>query len=171
MDPYVQLAQLAVKEYVINQRIIPVPPNTPAELLTRKAGVFVTLLKGKQLRGCIGTFLPTKENVSQEIITNAIAACSRDPRFMPIEFSEFPTLSYEVSLLQEPQPLTDFNQHDPQKHGLIVRAPDGRSGLLLPGLEDIDLTEKQLALACQKGGLDPHRDSLECFHFTTEKHV
>lgn len=43
--------------------------------------MFVTLHKNSDLRGCIGTYLPTRDNIIEEIIMNAIAASTEDPRF------------------------------------------------------------------------------------------
>ena len=80
MHPLVLLAKQAVEEYVTKRRIIRVPEELTPEMKQKK-GVFVSLHKGKNLRGCIGTFMPTRKNVAEEIIYNAIAASSEDPRF------------------------------------------------------------------------------------------
>ena len=62
-----------------------IPTNLPKELLEEKRGVFVSIHKFGQLRGCIGTFLPTRENIAKEIIENAISSSTLDPRFPPIK--------------------------------------------------------------------------------------
>ena len=46
--------------------------NLPKEMLCEKHGVFVSLKKFNQLRGCIGTILPTTSSVAEEIIRNTI---------------------------------------------------------------------------------------------------
>ena len=74
--PLVKLAKDAIKEYIKNRRIIK-PPDDLAEEMKGQAGVFVSLKKRGQLRGCIGTFAPTAKNIAEEVIHNAISAATR----------------------------------------------------------------------------------------------
>jgi len=182
VDEYVKLAKEAVEEFIKNKKVISVPKDLPLELYSKQAGVFVTIYGMKEsgglprshakrvLRGCIGTILPTKKNLAEEIVSNAIAACSRDNRFAPITEEEFAKLSFEVSILNEPTILKNLKNHDPQKHGLIVKCADGRCGLLLPDIDGIDAFEQQINIACQKGGIDSGTDDISLFQFTVEKH-
>ena len=170
MDSFVSLAQKVIENYIKNRVVIQAPRNLASEFYKRRAGVFVTIYNKKDLRGCIGTFLPTKENIALEIIDNAISACSRDYRFMPITEKELPALNYEVSILSEPCPIKDLKKHNPKKHGIIVSTSDGRRGLLSPDLETIDTTEQQIIIASQKGGIDPFKDKIQLDEFTVEKH-
>lgn len=171
MDKYVELAKKAAEEYIKNKKIIKIPRDLPEEFYFPRGGVFVTIHKGKELRGCIGTFLPVKENIVQEIIDNAIAACSQDNRFLPITKEELPELNYEVSILSEPKPVKDIKAHNPKKCGIIVRCGDGRCGLLLPDLGGVDTADQQIFIACQKGGIDPQSGNYELYEFTVEKHI
>lgn len=130
----------------------------------------MTIYNNKTLRGCIGTFLPTKENIAREIISNAISACSKDYRFSEITEKELPKLSYEVSILSEPAAVKNIENHNPKKHGIIARCDDGRCGLLLPDLEGVNSTEEQINISCQKGEIDQIKDSFSLFEFTVEKY-
>jgi len=96
MHPLVKLAKQAVESYIQEGKIITPPADLPLEYLQKKAAVFVSLHQNNELRGCIGTYLPTKENIAQEVIANAIAAASEDPRFNPITKEDLPNLKYEV---------------------------------------------------------------------------
>ena len=80
-------------------------PQAMESLLHDRAGVFVSLKKHGQLRGCIGTFLPAYQNLAEEIRNNALAAGLKDPRFSPVEASELPTLVYSVDILSQPEAL------------------------------------------------------------------
>ncbi len=115
--------------------------------------------------------MPAKENIVREIVSNAVAACSKDYRFSPITSEELPELNYEVSILSEPKPVKDIKAHSPKKHGIIVRCDDGRCGLLLPDLEGVDTIEQQIFISCQKGRIDPQSDNYELYEFTVEKHI
>lgn len=169
MDDYVKLAKNAIEGYIKTGKIIPVPMDLPPEFYSRKAGVFVTIYKDKNLRGCIGTYLPTKKSIAGEIIDNSIAACSRDNRFNEITKEELKELSYEVSILSEPKPVKNIEEHNPKKDGIIVRCLDGRCGLLLPELGGINNANQQISIACQKGGINPRSDKIQLFEFTVEK--
>ncbi|RME67657.1 MAG: AMMECR1 domain-containing protein, partial [Nitrospirae bacterium] len=80
MHPLVKLARDAIEAYVTDRRVI-APPQELTEEMKERAGAFVSIKKHGQLRGCIGTFLPTKTNLAEEVIRNAIAAATEDPRF------------------------------------------------------------------------------------------
>lgn len=170
MDKYIKLAQKAIEEYINNGIIIKTPEYLPNEFYSRKAGVFVTIFKDGELRGCIGTYRSVWENIAREIIENAVSACSKDYRFMPIAKSDLIDLKYEVSILSEPRLIKDIKKHDPKKHGLIVKSVDGRLGLLLPDLEGVDTIDEQFKICCQKGGIDPDKDETTLYFFTIEKH-
>lgn len=171
MDAYVNLAKKTVEFCVKHGRAIEMPEELPQEFYSRKSGVFVTIFKNNELRGCVGTYLPVRENIAQEIIDNAISACSRDYRFSPISKSDLLYLKYEVSILSSPELIKDIKNHNPKKHGLIVRCADGRCGLLLPDLDKIDTFDHQALIACQKGGINPEKDGPMLYFFTVEKHA
>lgn len=170
MNDFVMLAKEAVEAFIREGKRIEVPENISERLLKEKAGVFVTIKKNGFLRGCIGTIAPTCKNIAEEIIENAIASARDDLRFGRIKPEELDKLSYEVNLLKEPQKVTDPSKLDPQKQGIIVAAKDGRSGLLLPGIEGIESPANQILIACQKAGIDPQSEKFEIFCFETEKH-
>ncbi len=170
MNEYVNLAKSAIGEYVKTGTIIPVPENLPPEFYEKKHGVFVSIHNGAELRGCIGTYLPAHKNLAKEIILNSIAACSRDNRFSPISAEELPNLKIEVSLLSVPEKISTPDELDPKKYGVIVKCPDGRTGLLLPDLEGVDSIEQQISIAYQKGGISPALEKeMEIFKFTVQK--
>lgn len=184
MNPYILLAKQAVENYVKEGEIISVPDDLPKEFLKRKAGTFVTIMKNGQLRACIGTHLPLQENIAQEIIHNAIAAAFEDYRFGPIHKEELPYLSYTVSILSEPELVKDIKKElNPKKFGIIIKTLPKfssknlggqaalKSGLLLPDLEGVNTIEKQVSIACQKGGIDPAREKIFIYKFTVEKHA
>ena len=186
MHPLVSLAKLSVENYIKEGKIISSAEDLPEEFLSRKAGTFVTIKKNGELRGCIGTYLPTKENITEETIHNAIAAAAEDYRFGPIREEELPHLSYTVYILGEPELVKGIKELDPKKYGIIVKTipikgPTGidvvfnghfvaKTGLLLPDLEGVDIIEKQISIACQKGGIDPESEKIFIYKFTVEKY-
>lgn len=154
LSPIVKLAKEAVEVYINDGNIIS-PPIKLTNEMKKKAGVFVSLHKFGQLRGCIGTFAATKENVAEEIIANAISSATRDPRFPPVATVELDDMEYSVDILTKPKSVKEKSKLHPKKHGLIVEC-DSRKGLLLPDLEGVDTVDKQIDICCQKAGISPN---------------
>lgn len=152
-DPYVALARKSVEMYVADGTIIDVPDVLPAEMAKKRAGVFVSIKKSGQLRGCIGTITPARRNIAEEIIHNAVSASTEDPRFNAVEESELDSLVYSVDVLGEAEVIGSMDELDVKRYGVIVRA-GRRSGLLLPDLEGVDTPEKQVSIALQKAGIN-----------------
>jgi len=150
MHPLVKLAKKAVETYVKEGKITQPEELTPE--MKQKAGVFVSIHAHGELRGCIGTIEPTRKNVAEEIIVNAISSATRDPRFYPVTPGELADLDYSVDVLTKPEPVADKSQLDPKKYGAIVEA-GWRRGLLLPDLEGVDSVDHQIEICCQKAGI------------------
>jgi AmmeMemoRadiSam system protein A len=189
MHPLVKLAQLAIETYLKEGKIIEVPKDFPEEFLKRRAGVFVTLEKNGKLRGCIGTYLPTRINVAEETIRNAIAAATQDWRFESVKLEELKEISVSVSVLSYPEEVKDLKELDPKKYGVIVKnfplafpnqdwILDGildeeiipKTGVLLPDIEGVETVEQQISIACQKAGIDPQKEKIFVYKFTVEKY-
>jgi AmmeMemoRadiSam system protein A len=151
---YVGLARETIENYVKQGKIITPPLGLPEEMINQKAGIFVSLKKFGDLRGCIGTFMPTQENIAREIIKNAISAAVDDPRFSPMNASELEDLSISVDVLTAPEEIKDISQLDPKKYGVIVSS-GYKKGLLLPDLEGVDTAEYQIDIAKRKAGIYP----------------
>ena len=151
-SPLVVLARETAEAYARGEKPRD-KPDLPPEARTR-AGVFVSIKKHGQLRGCIGTVSPVRRNVAEEIRANAIAASAQDPRFEPVEADELGDLVYSVDVLGPAEPAAGLEDLDPRRYGVIVRR-GGRQGLLLPNLEGIETAEEQVAIARRKAGIGP----------------
>ena len=147
------LAREAVTRY-LGERLTIEPPVAIPPPLSERAGVFVTIRTGGALRGCIGTLSPTRLTVAHEIITNAVAAATADPRFPAVRLHELPWLTFEVDRLAPPEPVPDESHLDPARYGVVVEA-DLRKGVLLPAIEGISTIQQQIALARAKAGIPP----------------
>ncbi len=170
MNSYVKLAKEAVELYIKTGKILPVPIDLPGEILQRRAGVFVSIYNGDNLRGCIGTYLPSEINIAKEIITNAVSAATRDYRFDPITKKELTGLSYSVYILEEPRQIKDIKELNPKKYGILIKSKKGKSGLLLPDLPGINTIEGQLGAVCQKCGVNPEREYISIWKFEAKKY-
>ena len=141
-----------------HERII-LPEGLPKEMLTRRAGAFVSLHRHGRLRGCIGTIMAIEKSIAEEIVQNAISACSRDPRFSPVTADELSTLEISVDVLGELESIDSHNELDVKRYGVVV-SHGRKRGLLLPNLDGVDTVEEQIRIARQKGGIregEPYR--------------
>lgn len=167
-DDFVKLARHSLEYFVKNHKPAELPKNLPEEMIFRRAGVFVSLHKDGNLRGCIGTIAPTTKNIAEEILQNAISACSRDPRFSPVEVSELDDIIYSVDVLGEAEKIFDTKDLNPKKYGVIVEN-GGRRGLLLPDLDGIDTVEQQISIAKQKAHIGA-KEPVEVWRFEVIRH-
>ena len=156
-DAYVRLAYQAVDYYVLHRRYLPIPEDIDEELINGRAGTFVSIHKEGLLRGCIGTIAPARDNIAQEIIANAVSACSRDPRFSPVSEDELKDLEISVDVLGETEDVSSPEELDVKRYGVIVSCGE-RRGLLLPDLDGIDTVEEQIDIARKKGGIGKDED-------------
>ncbi len=156
-DEYVSLAVRTIREYIKDRIKIKVPEVLSQEFYNNRNGVFVSIKKEGRLRGCIGTIEPTKKNIAQEIIDNAISAATRDPRFNPIEENELSALTVSVDILSEAEDIESKEELDVKKYGVIV-SHGYKRGLLLPNLEGVDTIDYQISIALQKAGIKPNEN-------------
>ncbi len=123
--------------------------------LWEKEGAFVTINMNGRLRGCIGQIISEDKPLWQVVRDMAIAACSEDPRFPPVNNDELNKLEYEVSVLSRPQIINDWQKIKLGEHGVIVRK-GFRSGVFLPQVATEtgwSLEEFLSQLCAQKAGL------------------
>ena len=168
-DPYVELATKTIKDYIINGRINNPIEITDEEMLNNKRGVFVTIYKNNDLRGCIGTIIPTQKNVGEEIIKNAISAANYDPRFDPVTKEELDDLEIHVDVLSPLEYVKSKDELDEKKYGVVVSSAFKR-GVLLPDIESVNSVDEQLAIALRKGNISPNED-YEIQRFQVIRHI
>ncbi|AAB89286.1 MULTISPECIES: TIGR00296 family protein [Archaeoglobus] len=153
----VRLAREAIEHYLEERKIL---QKRLDGVFSQKRGVFTTLTKHGNLRGCIGFPYPVKR-LDEAIIESAIAAAVDDPRFEPVRLSEMNEIIVEVTILTPPERIDakpkDLPNHvEIGRHGLIVKMGPF-SGLLLPQVAveyNMD-AEEFLSETCMKAGLPP----------------
>lgn len=138
----------------------PAPADDPR--LGERGACFVTLHRHGELRGCIGSIRPQRP-LAEDVVQNAIAAATRDPRFPPLSRDELASTQIEVSVLSSPEFIDFGDESDlmrqivPHEHGLILFA-GCRSATFLPQVWDqLPEPERFLAALKHKAGLPPDR--------------
>jgi AmmeMemoRadiSam system protein A len=137
--------------------------DVPVELLARFPrfrqirGTFVTLKKRGELRGCIGT-LNASHSLAQDVVSNAVNAAIRDPRFPPVRPDELGEIAVSVSVLDVPRPLVGVtgdalvNRLRTEHPGLIIEYQGRRSTFLPQVWDDLPEPIEFLGHLCSKQG-------------------
>jgi len=142
----------ATLECYLETRAIPEFHTTRPDLLSRR-GVFVTLHRGEELRGCIGQITADRE-LFRIVQKCAIGAAVQDTRFRRVTREELDALTIEISVLTPMRRVEDIGGIEVGRHGLFIIRGRHR-GLLLPQVPGQYGWDREtfLAQTCRKAGL------------------
>src|SRR5262245_31928426 len=148
-----EIARNAVSSYLAGHA--PRLPDVPTGPLTEARGIFVSLHRGIELRGCIGN-IHAVSPLYRGAAECAIAAAVGDPRFIQLMAAELPIVEFEISVLSALQPVGDIREIEIGRHGLLI-SKNGARGLLLPQVATTYNwgQERFLQETCKKAGLKP----------------
>ena len=121
--------------------------------LQRKGGVFVTIHKDGDLKGCIGIFA-SEQPLYKTVAEMAAKAAFEDPRFSPLIYDELDEIDFEISVLSQLREINNLQEIEIGKHGIYITKGASR-GVLLPQVaseQGWDL-ETFLSHTCIKAGL------------------
>ncbi|PLX28821.1 AmmeMemoRadiSam system protein A [Candidatus Parcubacteria bacterium] len=156
-----KLARNTIEHYLDTESQLEVDESDlKDDILKEKQGVFVTLEKHGQLRGCMGYIDPV-EAVYTAVIENALKASFGDPRFQPLARQELAEIKIEISVLSKSEkvsfdsPEQLLEKLEPMKHGVVIKKGP-RSATYLPQVwEELSQKEEFLSSLCKKAGLSP----------------
>ena len=160
-----QIARNAVQAHLCNE-----PASTPeiaGGVLKESFGIFVSIHKQGDLRGCIGNVHATGP-LHRSAAECAIAAAVGDPRFLPLMHEELPLVDFEISVLSPLKRIRAIEEIEVGKHGLLI-SKKGYRGLLLPQVATAYSWDRITFLqeTCRKAGLraDDWQDgaTIQCF--------
>jgi len=152
------IARKALEEYTRTKKmpILQGITGEGLEHLYRQSGVFVTLYKNGQLRGCIGNH-QSSFPLWQTVGLLAVSSGFSDPRFPPLRQEELGDITIEISVyLSRIEPIKSIDEFEIGKHGIILQKGN-RSATFLPqvALEQGWDKETTLDNLCLKAGLPP----------------
>lgn len=128
------------------------------DMLKTRRGNFVTLKISENLRGCIGS-LESYVPLVQGVRDNALNAAFKDPRFGPLTEEEFLSVTIEVSVLTDSEPLAYENGDDllvrlrPNVDGVTIRKGIAAATFLPQVWEQLPKPQNFLRNLCLKAGL------------------
>ena len=168
-----RIARDAIERYLKTGQILRLKEanlsNNDALLKMKACFVSIKQTDTGELRGCIGTISPVKSSLGEEIISNAIAAAVKDPRFPPLSGDELSHVTISVDILSPPQQINGADELNPSEFGVIIEK-DLKRGVLLPDLDGITTVEQQLAIASRKAGICSLRGAT-IYKFTVSRYT
>ena len=165
-----EIARQSIYEYLKTGEKIQLNETDPA--LLKETGVFVTLNKDEELRGCIGN-LVGRAPLYLTVRDMAIEAAVGDPRFSKVGVSELKDIKIEISVLSPLERVDSAEKIKLGLHGVLVKK-GLYSGVFLPqvALETRWPKEEFLSNLCaHKAGLEPDAwkdKATEIYIFTAE---
>ena len=147
-----QIARQTIEGYVKERKIPKASPDDP--IFKEKRGVFVTLMKHHQLRGCIGRFDPD-ESFLAVLQKMAVSSATEDYRFPPVSADELKDIEIEVSVLSPLKKIASLDSFIVGRHGIYMKK-GSRASTFLPQVATEQGWDKEETLKhlCLKAGLD-----------------
>jgi AMMECR1 domain-containing protein len=97
-----------------------------------RLGIFITLTKGKKVRGCYGAFSHTCTDIKELLLDYLSGALTRDARYEPLDTGELETTSIILSITSPPQAVTDLDSVDVHRYGISVNCGEGIVSVYVP---------------------------------------
>lgn len=160
-----QIARNSVRAYLSGETFT--PPETSSGALSESCGIFVSIHKHGELRGCIGN-IHAAGPLHLSAAECAISAAVGDPRFIPLTGDELLLVDFEISVLSPMRRIENVSEIEVGKHGLLI-SKRGYRGLLLPQVATAYAWDRETFLqeTCRKAGLrvDDWKDgaTIHCF--------
>ncbi len=153
-EDLLEIARSSIVAALKGEVLPPARTNSPS--LLQKRGVFVSLKKQGELRGCIG-FIESDQSLVETTQEAALKAAFEDPRFDPLQEEEMDDIDIEISVLSPIKQIKDIKEIQIGRDGLIIER-GGARGLLLPQVatEYGWKCEEFLENTCRKAGLPPN---------------
>lgn len=160
----VRLVRKTMESILRKGEIPETPPVVPEELTSIRTGIYLSAFEnpGRKPRGRVGSYLPTKPSLAEEIIHQS----SRLAATFPFRKEDLPYLTYELLLTQPPSFLSALSSLPPEA-GLLVRTSRGKSGVSLPGARE-RAPDERFREACAQGSIDPRADDHRLYVFAVD---
>lgn len=145
-----EAARTSIEEVLFGKKA---PDLAMPETLKKEMGAFVCLKTRGELKGCIGYIRATRP-LDETVKQMAKEAAFHDPRFLPLEPSEWEDTDIEISVLTPMKRIADVEEIQVGIHGIYIER-GMESGLLLPQVATENGWDRTLFLeyTCMKAGL------------------
>lgn len=115
-------------------------------------GIFVSLLEGGRVVGCMGSFAAPRKNLYAASLETALRATREDVRHRPLDAEDVARARIVVTFVGAPEPIEDPAGLRPWREGLLAVQGDS-SAVVVPG--EAKTTRYALELTLRGSGIDP----------------
>ena len=155
-----QLARRTLEKHFQKKEILQLEKDDLPDSLNEIKGVFVSLFKNKELRGCIGN-LEGDRPIFQGVIENSLASALFDPRFKPLEENELENIEIEISIIEPMKKIPEFKNPqdlleylDKNNPGILIKKESFQATFLPQVWEELKTAKIFLSYLCEKAGLN-----------------
>jgi len=165
-----KIARETLSHYLSTKKILDYDERNLPDSLLEEKGVFVSIHKGKVLRGCMGRMvsdIPLYKLIQKQVIS----AANTDSRFPAVKYEELSEIQIEISVLGPLIPVKEINEIELGKHGIFIKN-EVSSGTFLPQVaESTGWTIEEFLGYCSKDKVGIGWDgwkSAEIFSYTAD---
>jgi AMMECR1 domain-containing protein len=98
-----------------------------------KLGVFVTIKRNRQVRGCYGSYEHKTDDFSSIIKEYSNSAIKDDPRYYSIEYSELKESEIIITIARNPSPIPIHKDIDFKQYGIFIHSDSTSGFIYVPG--------------------------------------
>lgn len=160
----VRLVRKTMESLLRKGELPALPSVVPDELTSIRTGIYIAAFEnpGRKPRGRVGSYLPTKSTLAEEIVFQT----KHLTETFPFRKEDLPYLSYELLLTRPPTFLSTLSALGPEA-GLLVRTSRGKHGVSLPGARE-RTPDERFREACVHGDIDPTIDDARLYAFAVD---
>lgn len=97
-----------------------------------RLGIFLTLKKGKNVRGCFGAFSHWTDDIAVLLGDYLTGALTRDPRYDPLDVSELADTEIIVTVTSPPFAVGEIHGINIKEYGLMLQCGKGKNYIFVP---------------------------------------
>jgi AMMECR1 domain-containing protein len=110
-----------------------------------RLGIFITLKKGSKVRGCYGAFSHVSADIETLLSDYIIGALTRDPRYTPLDISEFDDTDIIMTITTAPSPVDDYTSVDTHRYGIVLVCGENSSIFVPAEIRSASYIKKAIA--------------------------
>lgn len=160
----IRLVRKTMESALRKGEILRLPPGVLEKLSGTRTGIYITAFErlGRKPRGRVGSYLPTKLSLAEEIVHQTVRLLET----FPFQKKDLPHLMYELRMTKPPALLADLGELKPDA-GLLVRTSQGKAGVSLPSIRE-QTPDERFREACAQGDIKPTIEDTRLYTFAVE---
>lgn len=141
---YAKIAYDTILFFVSTGQVRKISDNKISADLKLKMACFVSIFDiNDTLLSRYGTIEPQTDSLYEEIIQNA-AKAAKNNHYEPIKNEQLGQIKVVVNVLSALHKVENKAELKPQKHGLVIKTVEGKSGFIMPNEKGVKTVDDQI---------------------------